>query len=86
MSLTIKVEPHPLLDVGAFVMRSPRALAELATPAAIATLGEPDATAPVAASDQVKTAVRDLLRHGGYKPAGRSMPLRRPSGADDSCV
>lgn len=74
MSLTLVIEPHPLLDVSAFVTRNAHALAELATPAAIAQLAEPGATAPVAASEQVKTAVRDLLRHGGYKPAGRSKP------------
>jgi DNA/RNA-binding domain of Phe-tRNA-synthetase-like protein len=74
MSLTLVIEPHPLLDVGAFVTRTAHPLAELATPEAIARLAEPDASAPVAAPEQVKTAVRDLLRHGGYKPAGRSKP------------
>ena len=74
MSLTLKIEPHPLLEVGAFVMRTPHPLAELATPPAIARLAEPGATAPIAASEQIKTSVRDLLRHGGYKPAGRSKP------------
>ncbi|HEX2688448.1 MAG TPA: phenylalanine--tRNA ligase beta subunit-related protein [Kofleriaceae bacterium] len=74
MPLTLAIEPHPLLDLGAFVTRTAHPLAELATPAAIARLAEPEATAPVAASEQVKTAVRDLLRHGGYKPSGRSKP------------
>ena len=60
MSLTLKIEPHPLLEVGAFVMRTPHPLAELATPPAIARLAEPGATAPIAASEQIKTSVRDL--------------------------
>jgi DNA/RNA-binding domain of Phe-tRNA-synthetase-like protein len=33
-----------------------------------------DVTAPLAPSEAVKTAVRDLLRQGGFKPAGRSKP------------
>ncbi|MFN0253782.1 MAG: phenylalanine--tRNA ligase beta subunit-related protein [Kofleriaceae bacterium] len=72
--LRLLVEPHPLLDVAAFVTRFPRPLGELAAPAPIVALAEPGATAPVATDDAVKTAVRDLLRHGGFKPSGRSKP------------
>jgi DNA/RNA-binding domain of Phe-tRNA-synthetase-like protein len=74
--LAIKLEPHPLLDVGAFVLRSARPCGELATPDAIAALGDPDraAGAPLTSSEAVKAAIRDLLRHGGYKPSGRSKP------------
>ena len=67
MSLTIVVEPHPLLEVGAFVTRLPQPLGTLAW-------ADAGAAPPLTASDQVKTAVRDLLRHGGYKPSGRSKP------------
>lgn len=74
MPVTLAVEPHPLLDVGAFVIRTARPCAELATPPAITALAAPDAPAPLTSSDDVKTAVRDLLRHGGYKPSGRSKP------------
>lgn len=74
MPLTITVEPHPLLDVGAFVTRFPRPLAEVCAPASITALGQPGAAAPVAVTDAVKTQVRDLLRHGGFKPSGRSKP------------
>jgi DNA/RNA-binding domain of Phe-tRNA-synthetase-like protein len=74
MTLSIVVASHPVLDIGAFVMRGARPLAELATPAAIAALAAPGATAPVPPPDEVKTAVRDLLREGGYKPSGRSKP------------
>lgn len=74
MSLTIKIEPHPLLDVGAFVCRLSRDLASATTPAEILQLTAPDAIVPLASGEQVKTAVRDLLRHGGFKPAGRSKP------------
>lgn len=74
MSLSIAIAPHPLLELGAFVMRLPRPCGEVAAPAAITALAEPGAEAPLAPSDAVRAAVRDLLRHGGYKPSGRSKP------------
>lgn len=74
MSLTIVVEPHPLLDLGVFVTHFPRALASIETPLAITELTRPGAVAPIAPSEAVKNAVRDLLRHGGFKPSGRSKP------------
>lgn len=74
MPLTLLVEPHPLLEIGAFVIRTRQPLAELPTPAAIAQLAEPGASAPIAATELGKSVVRDLLRHGGYKPSGRSKP------------
>ena len=67
MPVRIEIAAHPLLDAGAFVPRFPRSVGELpAIDLAVA--------APLSPSDAVKTAVRDLLRHGGFKPAGRSKP------------
>lgn len=74
MSLRIHVASHPLLDAGAFVTRLPRPLRELTAPPAIAALASPGAVAPVAVDDAVRLQVRDLLRHGGFKPSGRSKP------------
>jgi DNA/RNA-binding domain of Phe-tRNA-synthetase-like protein len=74
MNLTIAVESHPLLEVSAFVTRAVRPTALLETPAVIAQLATREGRAPLAPSDEVRTAVRDLLRHGGFKPAGRSKP------------
>ena len=74
MALTIAVEPHPLLEVGAFVTRLPGPAGTLATPPAITALSTSGATAPLATTEEVKTAVRNLLRHTGYKPAGRGKP------------
>ncbi len=74
MSLTITVAPHPLIDVGAFVCRLEHALSSTETPEEIRRLAVAGASAPLTPSDTVKTAVRDLLRHGGFKPAGRSKP------------
>ena len=72
--ITIRIAPHPLLDAGAFVTRFAAPLGAIATPPAITALAAPGATAPVAPSDAIKTDVRALLRHGGYKPAGRGKP------------
>jgi DNA/RNA-binding domain of Phe-tRNA-synthetase-like protein len=74
MGLTIAIASHPLLEVGAFVTRFAHPLAELVTPGAIAQLGEPGVSAPLVSSDTVRAEVRTLLRHGGFKPAGRSKP------------
>ncbi len=67
MSLTISIAPHPLLEVGAFATRFAQPLGELA---AIDT----GVTAPFSSDDTVRTEIRQLLRHGGFKPAGRSKP------------
>jgi DNA/RNA-binding domain of Phe-tRNA-synthetase-like protein len=74
MALTVSVAEHPLLEVDAFITRFARPLAELATPAEILIFLEPQARAPICSSDTVRGEVRSLLRHGGFKPAGRSKP------------
>jgi DNA/RNA-binding domain of Phe-tRNA-synthetase-like protein len=74
MTLTVVVQPHPLLDAGAFVCRLDRDLSTTTTPDAVRQLASPGAAGPLNSSEAVKTAVRDLLRAGGFKPAGRSKP------------
>lgn len=70
----LTVHPHPLLDAVAFTSVFPAPLSDLPTPAAVAELLQPTAAAPFASSDDVRKVVRDLLRHGGYKPTGRGKP------------
>jgi len=71
----LTVDPHPLLDLHAFVTRWPAPLGALPAPAWLVALAALDAPTPFPApGDAEKTAVRDLLRHGGFKPAGRSRP------------
>jgi DNA/RNA-binding domain of Phe-tRNA-synthetase-like protein len=74
VTLHLRVAPHPLLDVGAFVTRLPAPLETLETPTSVRQLCEAGASAPVAPSDEVRAAIRALLRHGGYKPSGRGKP------------
>lgn len=68
---------HPLLDAAAFTATWPRPLAELSSPPSLLAWQShdaPPAAPPVRADDTVRAAVRDLLRHGGFKPTGRSKP------------
>jgi DNA/RNA-binding domain of Phe-tRNA-synthetase-like protein len=70
----LTVDPHPLLAHGAFVTRFPAALGTITTPPELLALLAPGASAPLAADDATRATVRDLLRHGGFKPTGRSKP------------
>jgi DNA/RNA-binding domain of Phe-tRNA-synthetase-like protein len=72
--LSIIREEHPLLEAAAFLTSFSRPLAEMATPAAILELLKAGSVAPMSSDDAVRKAVRDLLRHGGYKPTGRGKP------------
>lgn len=67
---------HPLLQLGVFVARLPAPLAELPTPAWLrdGLQLEFDAAPVAAPDDAVRKAVRDMLRHGGFRPSGRSKP------------
>ena len=70
----LTIDPHPLLHAAAFTTRFPAPLGALETPAAVLGLLRLDAEAPLRSDDAVRGAVRDLLRHGGYKPTGRGKP------------
>lgn len=74
MTISLEVEPHPLLDLVAFETTFPRSLGELGAQASLVAMMSPTAAAPLASDDAVRGAVRDLLRHGGYKPTGRGKP------------
>lgn len=71
----IAVEPHPLLRVASFRTTFPRPLAALETsPALVGLLAADTSEAPLVRDEAVRTAVRDMLRQGGYKPTGRGKP------------
>ncbi len=85
MARTVAIAPHPLLEVGAFATRFAQPLAQL--PSIDSTLPAGVLRAPAKpglameapeplqiVSDTERAAVRALLRHGGFKPSGRSKP------------
>lgn len=67
-------DPHPLLEAVAFTASFPAPLGELPSPPWLVDLLKLEAPAPLRSDDTVRGAVRDLLRHGGYKPTGRGKP------------
>ena len=71
---SLRIEPHPLLSAAAFVTVFPAPLASTATPAEALDALRLDGPAPVRRDETVRSAVRDLLRQGGYKPTGRGKP------------
>lgn len=71
---TIRVAAHPLLRPAAFTTRFPKALGEIPSPGWVMDLLALDAEAPVQRTEDVRLAVRNMLRHWGHKPAGRGKP------------
>ncbi len=72
--LEIAPASHPLLDAGLLAVHLPAPLSELPSPEWLTARLRPEADVPLRADDAVRAAVRDLLRHGGFKPTGRSKP------------
>ena len=70
----IQIDPHPLLKTIAFVTELKTPLAQIESPAWLTELLHASAPAPVQRSEALRAAVRDMLRHGGYKPTGRGKP------------
>lgn len=72
--MQISFDEHPLLEAATFVTEFAQPLGEIATPEPVLAAQQLDWAAPLASSDEVRKHVRDLLRHGGYKPTGRGKP------------
>lgn len=71
----LTIEAHPLADVYAFRTLWPSPLGDVPMPAWLDPLTRLPASGPFSPfDDQIKKTVRDLLRHGGFKPAGRNKP------------
>ena len=75
----LEIDDHPLLDPVALMTEFSQPIGQLATPNSILEslrLESPELGVPSGLdySDEVKAIVRDLLRHGGYKPTGRGKP------------
>ncbi|MEE3372049.1 MAG: phenylalanine--tRNA ligase beta subunit-related protein [Planctomycetota bacterium] len=68
------VQPDAQLDVRGFITRFPDKLGNFEPALEVTHLFALDAAVPVQSSDQIRACVRDLLRAGGFKPAGRNKP------------
>lgn len=73
--MQILMEPHPSARVLAFTTRFSAPVSALTAAAAqLSPLLKPEAIAPLRRDEGVRQSVRDMLRHGGYKPTGRGKP------------
>lgn len=72
--MRLPVAPYPTLHVAAFITAFQEPLGDLTSPESLNGLLHLDAVVPLRRSDEVRLAVRDLLRHRGYKPTGRGKP------------
>ncbi|MGH7554643.1 MAG: phenylalanine--tRNA ligase beta subunit-related protein [Longimicrobiales bacterium] len=70
----ITSDPHPTLSITAFATEFKESVGMAHTPARLLELLSPDAPSPFGRDEEVRVAVRDMLRHGGYKPTGRGKP------------
>lgn len=70
----LRVEDHPLLEGGYFVTEFPATIEQIPSPEWLVGLLRLDVESPVSRSEEGRTWVRKLLRHGGYKPSGRGKP------------
>jgi DNA/RNA-binding domain of Phe-tRNA-synthetase-like protein len=71
---SLHVDEHPLLRVAAFATTFSDSLGALPTPPDVVALLALDSAAPLQRDEALRAAVRDMLRHGGYKPTGRGKP------------
>jgi DNA/RNA-binding domain of Phe-tRNA-synthetase-like protein len=70
----LTIDPHPLLDLRAFETIFPRPLGEMSSSQDLLGLLSRTVSTPFQSDESVREAVRNLLRHDGFKPAGRSKP------------
>ncbi len=68
------IDPHPLVELVAFSSAFPVPLEAMPPSEKLKSLLAATAPAPLHSDDGARAAVRDLLRHGGYKPTGRGKP------------
>jgi len=69
--MRLAVDSHPSLRLGAFTAEFPPGAS---SPDWLTVMLAQETEAPLERSEELRKAVRDLLRHGGYKPSGRGKP------------
>lgn len=72
--MQVHIAPYPDFAPALFTTAFPSPLADFPSPAWLTALLSVQAEAPVGRSEERRKAVRDLLRHKGYKPTGRGKP------------
>ena len=70
----MEIAPHPLLDPAVVDCTLPGPLGQLSSSTDLLAALSTDHEGPLGTNDEVKAAVRKLLRHGGFKPSGRNKP------------
>ena len=74
MTTSVTIESHPSLRTVIFETELKQPLGETSAPEWLTDLLRMDAVAPVQRTEELRIAVRDMLRQGGYKPTGRGKP------------
>jgi DNA/RNA-binding domain of Phe-tRNA-synthetase-like protein len=72
--IDLHFDEHPTLRVAVLSTELPAPLAAATPPDWLLELLRGSAPAPVQRSEELRSAIRDMLRHGGYKPTGRGKP------------
>ncbi len=70
----LHLHPNPLLCLAAIEAQYTRTIGEMCSPPWLRELLRTEAESPVERSEALRSAVRDLLRAGGFKPSGRNKP------------
>ena len=74
MRTIVAIADHPLLELETVELTFEAPLGDIESPPPLAGLLDLDADAPMQRTEEVRIAVRKLLRVGGFKPSGRSKP------------
>lgn len=78
--IDLKVDQHSLLDLKAILIELDKPLGEIQTPDSVIESLSIEANSPFevlsvdSRRDEVKSAIRDMMRQDGYKPTGRGKP------------
>jgi len=72
--MEISIDPHPLLDAVILHTIWPTTLDQVPSLSDLDEWFSEGAQPPMGRPEEVKPIIRDLLRHGGFKPSGRSKP------------
>lgn len=70
----VHLDPHPCSEPYVLEVRFQGPIGAHPSPPHIVAALSLDAEAPLTPDESVRLKVRDLLRHGGFKPSGRSKP------------